>query len=257
MTGTSPNGGALAPQPVRALLVDDEPIALEGLRDMVRVHEWIAIVGEAMSGPAAIEAIERLKPDLVLLDIQMPGLSGIDVLRQITHSPYVVFTTAFAQHAVTAFELGALDYLLKPFGAERLDATLARVRAALGEPNPGLADRFAEAMRQGPMSRLFIRSGNAIVPVDVNEVSYFTAWGDYVIAHAGTSRHILHLALNRLESRLDAERFVRIHRAHIVNMTHVVAFRTEGAGRMVAVMRDGARLPVSRGKAPLFRGLGV
>ena len=257
MTGVEPTGSGIASQPVRAILVDDEPIALAGLRDMVRAHDWITVVGEAMSGPAAIEAIERLKPDLVLLDIQMPGLSGIEVLRQISHTPYVVFTTAYAQHAVTAFELGALDYLLKPFGAERLAATLARVRAAIGEPNPGLADRFAEAMRQGPMSRLFIRSGNAIVPIDVNDVSYFTAWGDYVIAHVGTSRHILHLALNRLEARLDAERFARIHRAHIVHMAHVVSFRAEGAGRMVAVMRDGVRLPVSRGKAPLFRRLGV
>jgi two-component system LytT family response regulator len=242
---------------VRTIVVDDEPIALEGLRDMVAAHSWIEVVGEATSGPAAVELIDRLQPDLVLLDIQMPGFSGLDVLQRITHKPYVVFTTAFAQHAVTAFELGALDYLLKPFGATRLESTLTRVRAALGEPNPALTDRFAEAMRQGPMSRLFVRSGSAIIPIDVDEISYFSTWGDYVIAHVGTSRHILHLALQRLESRLDSAQFVRIHRTHIVNMRAVASFKREARGRVVAVLRDGTKLPVSRGKAQMFRDLGA
>jgi two-component system LytT family response regulator len=247
----------LPSRPVRTIIVDDEPIALAGLRDMIAAYSWIEIVGEAFSGPGAVELIDRLQPDLVLMDIQMPGFSGLEVLQRISHAPYMVFTTAYAQHAVTAFELGALDYLLKPFGAERLESTLARVRAAIGEPNPALADRFAEAMRQGPMSRLFVRSGASIVPVDVGDVSHFTAWGDYVVAHVGGSRHILHVALNRLETRLDARQFVRIHRAHIVNMSAVAAFRREAKGRVVAVLRDGSKLPVSRAKAQLFRELGV
>ncbi|MBC7895309.1 MAG: response regulator transcription factor [Cytophagaceae bacterium] len=246
----------ITPAPVTALIADDEPIAREGLSAMLAAHSWIAVIGEAANGPATLEALERLKPELLFLDIQMPGLTGPEVLRQATHHPVVVFTTAFAQHAVTAFELGALDYLLKPFGAERLGLALERVRSAFGEPNPGVADRLAEAMASGPMSRLFVRSGASILPVGVETISRFEAWGDYVTAHAGRSRHVIHLALNRLEERLDASRFLRVHRAHIVNLAHVRAFRPAGKGRLVAEMLDGSVVPVSRSKAQGLRELG-
>ena len=242
---------------VSALIVDDESIARIGLRDLLAEISWIRCVGEASNGLAAVEAIEQLRPELVFLDIEMPGLTGLEVLRRVTHQPYVVFTTAYGEHAVTAFELGALDYLLKPFGAERLGTALERVRAALGEPVPATADRLAEAMRQGPMSRLFVRSGNSIIPLSVESVTRFEAWGDYVTAHAGRARHVLHLSLNKLEERLDPERFVRVHRTHIVNMAHVTAFRRQGRNRLVAELKDGATIPVSRTKAASLRGLGA
>ena len=242
---------------VSALVVDDELIARTGLRDLLADVGWIRCVGEAANGPAAVEAIEQLRPELVFLDIEMPGFTGLDVLRRVTHQPYVVFTTAYGEHAVTAFELGALDYLLKPFGAERLATALDRVRAALGEPVPPTADRLAEAMRQGPMSRLFVRSGTAIIPLAVDSVTRFEAWGDYVTAHAERTRHLLHLSLNKLEERLDPARFVRVHRTHIVNMAHVVAFRRQGRNRLVAELKDGTTVPVSRAKASSLRGLGA
>lgn len=243
--------------PVRAIIADDEPIAREGLRDMLAAHAWISVVGEAANGLATLDALQRHRPELLFLDIQMPGLTGPEVLRQSTHQPIVVFTTAFAQHAVTAFELGALDYLLKPFGADRLRVALERVRSAFGEPHAGVADRLAEAMASGPMSRLFVRSGGSILPVAVDGITRFEAWGDYVTAHAGRSKHVLHLALNRLEERLDASVFARIHRAHIVNLAHVKAFRPAGKGRLVAEMLDGAIVPVSRSKAQTLRDLGA
>jgi two-component system LytT family response regulator len=241
---------------VRVLIADDEPVARAGLRDMLAAVEWVTCVGEAASGPATVDAIDRLRPDLVFLDIQMPGFLGTEVPRLAAHRPYVVFTTAFAQHAVTAFELGALDYLLKPFGRERLAAALERVRAALGEPAalPAL-DRLREALSQGPMTRLFVRSGAAIVPVAVAAVSWFEARGDYVAAHAGPARHLLHLSLNRLEARLDPRRFVRIHRTHIVNLDQVTAFRRERKGLLVAELADGTRLAVSRSRAQDLRSL--
>src|SRR4051812_10477032 len=121
---------------VSVLVVDDEPVARAGLRQLLAEIDWLECIGEADNGEAAVQAIDALRPELVLLDIQMPGMSGLDVLRTITHQPLIVFTTAYAQHAVTAFELGALDYLLKPFGEERLRAALERVRALLGEPRP-------------------------------------------------------------------------------------------------------------------------
>jgi two-component system LytT family response regulator len=248
---------AQPPSRVRALIADDEPVARLGLRDMLADVAWITCVGEAASGPAAVDAINTLRPDLVFLDIQMPGLLGTDVLRYVTQQPFAVFTTAYAQHAVTAFELGALDYLLKPFGPERLAKTLERVRSALGEPAPPAFDRLREALSRGPMSRLFVRSGAAIIPVDVASVSWFEARGDYVAAHVGPARHLVHLSLNRLEARLDPRRFARIHRAHIVNLDHVTAFRRHGKGRLMAELRDGARLAVSRTRAHEVRGLGA
>ncbi len=242
---------------VSVLIADDEPVARAGLRDMLDAVEWVACVGEAASGPAAVEAIDTLRPELVFLDIQMPGLLGTEVLTRIQHRPFVVFTTAFAQHAVTAFELGALDYLLKPFGPERLASALERVRAALGEPQSATAfDRLREALRNGPMSRLFVRSGSAIIPVAVKDVTWFEAQGDYVTAHVGAAQHVLHIALHQLETRLDPERFVRIHRTHIVNLDFVKAFRRQGKGQMAAVLTDGTRLAVSRNRAKDLRGLG-
>jgi len=242
---------------VSALIVDDESVARAGLRALLdEVAPWVAVAGDASSGPAALEAIESLRPELAFLDIEMPGLSGLDVLRRATHQPYVVFTTAYAQHAVTAFELGALDYLLKPFGRERLALAMERVRAALGEPlGSPIADRLQEALGQGPMRRLFVRSASGVIPLPVEQVGWFEARGDYVGAHVGATRHLLHLSLNRLEARLDPAQFARIHRTHIVNLAQVVAFRSEGSGKLVAELKDGVRLPVSRARARDLRRL--
>jgi two-component system LytT family response regulator len=241
---------------VTTVIADDEPVARAGLRDMLAPVSWIACVGEAASGSAAVAAINQLRPELVFLDIQMPGLLGTEVLRQTSHQPFVVFTTAYAEHAVTAFELGALDYLLKPFGPDRLTSTLDRVRAALGEPAAASAlDRLSVAFARGPLSRLFVRSGGAIIPVAVDDVVWFEARGDYVAAHLVVGRHLLHLSLNRLEARLDPNRFARIHRTHIVNLDRVISFRREGRGRVIAELAGGVRLPVSRTRAQDLRGL--
>lgn len=240
---------------VATLIVDDEPVARAGMRHMLADIDWIECIGEAASGTAAVDAIDTLKPELVFLDIQMPGMSGIDVLRNISHQPFVVFTTAHGEHAVTAFELGAVDYLLKPFGTERLLASLDRVRAALGEPLPPVLDRLGEALGQGPMTRLFVRTGRSIVPLAVADIIWFEAVGDYVNVHTRDAQHLIHLSLNRIEARLDPKRFLRIHRARIVALDHVTAFRREPSGRLVARLEDGSLLPVSRSKAHELRGL--
>ncbi len=243
---------------VTTLIVDDEPIARAGLRRLLSNTEWIEIVGEADNGPAALAAIDTLRPELVFLDIKMPGMLGTDALRAATHRPYVVFTTAFLEHAVTAFELGALDYLLKPFGQERLDAALERVRSVLGEPaSTSSLDRMEDAFSSGPMTRLFVRSGRAIVPISVADVRRFEADGDYVMAHTTAGRHLLHVAISRLERRLDPAVFVRVHRAHLLNLNHVAAFRNNERGQLIAHLDDGARVPVSRTRAQELRSLGM
>lgn len=243
---------------VTAMIVDDEPVARAGLREMLHAIDWVTVIGEAADGPAAAEAIDRLRPELVLLDVQMPGMQGTAVLARLKHQPYVVFTTAYVEHAVDAFELGAIDYILKPFGPARLGAAMERVRAAIGEPaTHSTLERLGGALGHGPITRLFVRSGGALVPLSVDRVASFTADGDYVVASVDRTRHLLHLSLARLELRLDPKRFVRIHRAHVVNLDFVRAFRRGARGQLVAEMSDGARLPVSRSRAQELRHLAV
>ena len=242
---------------VTVLVVDDEPIARAGLKAALSGFDWIEVVGEAADGQSAVQAIDTLKPELVFLDVQMPGLLGTDVLRHIDHRPFVIFTTAYSQHAVTAFELGAVDYLVKPFGPARLAAAMERVRGAIGQPSSVDAiERLSGALGGGPITRLFARVGNAIVPIPVDRVSRLEADGDYVVAHVGGSRHLLHLSLSSLVTRLDPRRFAQVHRAHVVNLDHVRAFKRDGRGNLEAELNDGTRVPVSRPRAQELRSLG-
>jgi two-component system LytT family response regulator len=242
---------------VGAFVVDDEPVARAGLRGMLRAFDWVDVVGEAADGESAVAGIRARRPELVFLDVQMPGLLGTEVLRRLERPPFVIFTTAYSEHAVSAFELGAVDYLLKPFGPSRLAAAMERVRSALGEPaavDP--VERLSGALAGGPISRLFVRVGGTLVALPVERVSRFEADGDYVIAHEGGARHVLHLALSRLEARLDPRRFARVHRTHIVNLDQVRAFRPDAGGNLEAELVDGARVPVSRARAQELRKLG-
>jgi two-component system LytT family response regulator len=242
---------------VTALVVDDEPIARAGLKGMLSAFDWIEVVGEAADGQSAVRAIETLKPELVFLDVQMPGLLGTDVPRQIQHRPFIIFTTAYSQHAVTAFELGAVDYLMKPFGPARLATAMERVRGAIGEPSSVDAiERLSGALAGGPITRLFARVGNAIVPIPVDRVSRLEADGDYVVAHVDGGRHLLHLSLTGLVARLDPKRFAQVHRAHVVNLDHVKAFKRDTRGNLEAELNDGAKVPVSRARAQELRSLG-
>jgi len=243
---------------VRTLVVDDEPVARAGLCAMLTAFEWVEVVGEAADGEAAVEAIGRLRPELVFLDVEMPGMTGTEVLRRIERQPFIIFTTAFSQHAVGAFELGAVDYLLKPFGPARLSAAMERIRTAIGEPaGVGVLERLTGALAGGPISRLFVRTGGSLVPLPIADVWWLEADGDYVIAHTARTRHALHLSLSRLEERLDPKRFVRVHRAHIVNLDHVRAFKRDLRGNLEAEFADGRRVSVSRARAQELRSLGL
>ena len=242
---------------VTVLVVDDEPIARAGLKGMLSAFDWIDVIGEAADGQSAVRAIETLKPELLFLDVQMPGLLGTDVLRHIDHRPFVIFTTAYSQHAVTAFELGAVDYLLKPFGPSRLAAAVERVRGAIGQPlSVDPIERLSGALGGGPITRLFARIGNAIVPIPVDRVSWLEASGDYVAVHVDGSRHLLHVSLSSLVARLDPRRFAQVHRAHAVNLDHVREFKRDARGNLEAELKDGTRVPVSRARAQEVRSLG-
>lgn len=243
----------------RALIVEDERISRERLRELLEHVEWIECVGQAADGITAVRMIDEMRPDLVFLDIEMPGMTGIDVLSRITHDPAIVFTTAYDRYAVTAFELEALDYLLKPFGAKRLAATLDRVRKNLdSRPDPPLAERARAAIEsREPFSRIFVRDRGRIIPIAVDGIDRLEAEDDYVGVHTGGKRYLVYLTMSEFEARLDPQRFVRIHRSHIVNLDKVAAFLPEDGGRLSIEMKDGTKLTASRTRARELRHLAI
>jgi two-component system, LytTR family, response regulator len=242
---------------VRALIVEDEPIARQRLRALIADTEWLECVGEAENGPAALRAIDELQPDLVFLDIELPEMSGLEVLERITHQPLVIFTTAYSKYAVAAFELEALDYLIKPFGPERFSSALERVRKSLKQPDhvPSLARAREGLAHDQPLNRLFVRDRGKIVPVDLHDVLYLAAEDDYVAVHLPGRRYLVYLPLTDFERRLDPARFVRIHRSYIVNLDHVTALVPFDPHRLNVELRDGTRLLASRDRSKSLRAL--
>jgi two-component system LytT family response regulator len=246
----------------RAVVVEDEPIARQQLRELLLEIDWIDCVGEAADGRSAAAMIDQLEPDLVFLDIEMPEMSGLDVLRSIQHEPAVVFTTAYDKFAVAAFELEAIDYLLKPFGRERLRAALERVRRAVhDETDVPVAKRAHEALDQlsgdGTLTRLFVRDRGRILPVAVREIERLEADDDYVAVHLRGRRFLVYLGMSEFEARLDPTRFLRIHRSHIVNLDHVAAMVPFDATRLQIEMKDGTKLIASRTRSRELRSLAI
>jgi len=242
---------------VTGLIVEDEPLARRRLRDLIKDVPWLECLGEVSSGRAAIAAIDELQPDLVFLDVRLPGVSGIDVLSRVRHRPAVIFTTAYDQFAVTAFELAALDYLLKPFGRERFGRAVARARPLLEQQAAAAAvERAREALSDGPMPRLFVREGGRIVPIRAAAVESLEACDDYVVVHTqGGHRYRISLPLGELERRLDSRAFVRVHRSHVVNLDHVVSWTPHDGSRYLITLRSGATIVASRQRSRALRDL--
>lgn len=246
----------------RVLLVEDEPIARRHLRDLLEEFEWMTCVGEAGDGRTALELIDSLRPNLVFLDIELPELSGLEVLRRMTHDPDIVITTAYDRYAVAAFELEAVDYLLKPFGPERLRKTAARLlRTASGDaPAPAVAAARArdvlEQLADGSRPTcLFVRDRGKVVHVPIGEIERLEAQDDYVAVITRGRRYLVYLGMAEFEERLDPRSFVRIHRSHMVNLDYVAAFATHDPTRLEVQMRDGTRLLASHARSKMLRHL--
>ena len=241
---------------ITALIVEDEPLARRRLRDLIQKVPWLERIGEVADGRAAIAAIDELQPDLIFLDVQLPGVSGIDLLSRVRHKPAVIFTTAYDRFAVTAFELGAIDYLLKPFGVERFSRALERARPSLARhAGTATVERAQEVLANGEIPRLFVREGGQIVPVRVASIEWFEACDDYVIVHARGRESRINLTLSALEQRLDPRLFVRVHRCHIVNMDHVASWTPYDGSRFQITLRTGATLLASRQRSRVLRDL--
>jgi two-component system LytT family response regulator len=240
---------------VSAFVVEDEPIARRALRELLAEVEWIRFAGEAADGLDAIRQIDALEPEIVFLDVQIPEVSGIEVLDRIRHDPLVVFTTAFDRYAVAAFEHDAIDYLVKPFGRRRFAATLERVRTRLatshGEP---AAHPPREPGGSRRLRRLFVRRGSRIIPLPVGSITRIEVSGDGVAVWSGSDSFHLARSLGDLAPGLDPERFRRIHRSQIVNLDHVRAMEFEGRN-LVLTLADGTRVVASRSASQELRAL--
>jgi two-component system LytT family response regulator len=231
---------------MKAMLIDDEPLARRELRRLLLEFPWVEIVGEAGQVIEAAEKIEALTPELLYLDIQMPGGSGFDLLARLEHLPKVIFTTAHSEHAVHAFEVNALDYLLKPVEPERLAAALSRLKRAGAQAAPGDA----------PLEQLFVRDGPRCWFIPLREVRLFSAEGNYVRLMWGKLQPLLGRPLSLLEQRLDPKHFFRANRGQIINLGFIESVEVGVSGRLHVQLRDGGpEVEISRRQARLFKEL--
>ncbi len=228
----------------RVLIVDDEALAREGLERHLRAFPEIEIVGQCSNGPEALRAVNRLKPDVMFLDIRMPRLSGFDVVELLgDEAPLVVFVTAYDRYALKAFEAHAVDYLLKPLDPSRLEKTIARLHQRFDYQKRQTREMIRDRADKGPLKHLLIRRDGDVYIVDVADILYIEAQDDYVCVHTRRERYKKKERLGFLERRLDPALFRRLHRSYLVNLSYVQKIED----RQIAVLEGGIRLPVSRG----------
>jgi len=231
----------------RAVIVDDEELARRVLRELLRAHNEVEVVAECPNGFEAVKAVAELKPDLLFLDVQMPKLDGFEVLELIAEGPAVIFVTAYDQYALRAFEAHAVDYLLKPFGADRLKVALERVKERLGGKLPPPAELAAAARPPARyLERIVVKDGSRVHIIPVSKLDYAEAQDDYVALAVEGKKHLKQQTLSNLEKALDPERFLRIHRSYIVNLDRLGKVEPYGKDTHVVILTTGAQLPVSR-----------
>lgn len=238
---------ASAGRKVSVLIVDDEELARLILRELVHAHPELHLVAECANGFEAVKAVAEHKPDLIFLDVQMPKLSGFDVLELIGTEAAVVFVTAYDQYAMRAFEVHAVDYLLKPVGRERFEAALERAKSRIGAKLPPAPDLAAAARPPKQfLERIVVRDGTRVTLIPAAKLDYAEAQDDYVALASEGKKHLKQQTIASLEACLDPERFVRVHRSYIVNFERVVRIEPYGKDSRLAILADGTRLPVSR-----------
>lgn len=246
---------------IRTLIVDDEPLAREGIRLMISTDGQFEIIGECSNGKEAIAAMKKLRPDLVFLDVQMPEVDGFAVLKAVHEKdlPLVVFVTAFDEFAIDAFEAHALDYLLKPVNPARFAATITRIKKRLNEREVAqISHRLVELLntdigsvstlssRSSYLNRITLKTGDKLHFVDVAEIDWIEADDYYAKLHVGKQTHLIRESLSQLEKQLDPARFVRIHRSTIVNIARVKELKTHFRGEYFVILLNGAKLKSSR-----------
>ena len=235
-------------QPLRVIIVDDEPLARAVVKEFLKAHPGVEVAAECGNGFDAVKAVTELSPDLMFLDIQMPKLDGFEVLELLGRSVPVIFTTAYDEYALRAFDVHAVDYLLKPFNearfAEALTRARGRIQAQEGLPVEAL---MADARpRTAPVERVLIRDGSQVHVIPVGKIDYVEAQDDYVCFKADGKDYLKDQTMGAVEALLDPGRFVRIHRSYILNIERIARVELYAKDSRVAILRDGRRLPVSR-----------
>jgi two-component system, LytTR family, response regulator len=245
---------------MRVIIVDDEALSRTRLRQLLRGERDIEILAECSTGADAVDAVERLRPDVMFLDVQMPEMDGFEVLASLADSftPLVIFVTAFDEYAVKAFDVLALDYVLKPVAPERLHAACERARARLTQPADAVAtdDRLLSLLTQlhndgrvqRPVAsnRLFVRANDRVVMLNPDDIHWCEAAGNYVKIHVHEQTYVVRQPLSEMEALLNPAVFARIHRSTIVNLDHVKEFQPWFSGEMIVLMHDGTKLKLSR-----------
>lgn len=236
----------------RTILIDDEPLALQRLRRLLAPHDAvIEIIGEAVSGSEAVEKIETLEPDLIFLDIQMPGMNGFEVLNKISHSPLIIFSTAYDEYALRAFETNSIDYLLKPIDPKRLEKAIDKLQRLTSEDIRSLKTQLQQVVAglgNATGRRIQVKMGDKIRLLNVKDIYFFRADQKYVAVYTHSENYLISESLNQLEANLPSEDFVRVHRSAIINLNHLDEIIRNISGNHRARMRDKHRtvLPVSR-----------
>ncbi|MCL1909007.1 MAG: LytTR family transcriptional regulator DNA-binding domain-containing protein [Holophagaceae bacterium] len=243
-----------------AVAVDDEELARAVIREHLAAHSDFYLLAECANGFDAVKTVNELKPDLLFLDVQMPKLDGFEVLELLDVSPATIFVTAYDQHALRAFEVHAVDYLLKPFGRTRFDDAIAQARALLrqGSPKKIQAAELSHAAKPDwPMDRIVVKDGPKVTLIPLADLEYIQAQDDYVLLKTQEKGHLKQQTLSSLEKRLDSGRFLRIHRSFIVQLDRLARLEQKDTESWVAVLTGGARLPVSKsGYAKLKEKIG-
>lgn len=231
-----------------AIIVDDEPLARQLVREFLSHHPDIEIAAECANGFEAVKAVTELKPDILFLDIQMPKLNGFEVLELIEHDIVVIFTTAYDEFALKAFEVHAADYLLKPFRQERFDEALEQAKKKIGKRVSKTLDAIVGDSHTAhkPLERVLIRDGAKVNIIPVEKIDYIEAQDDYVSIKAEGKSHLKQTTLSTLEEELDATKFIRIHRSYILNIERLAKIEPYAKDSRVAILKDGTRLQVSR-----------
>ena len=242
---------------LKAIIVDDEDLARSLVREYLGASADIDIVADCANGFEAVKAITELNPDILFLDIQMPKLNGFEVLELVQHNPAVIFVTAFDEYALKAFEVHAVDYLLKPFTSERFDQALALARERLSrkEVQP-LTEILATARNKDiPLERVLVREGSKVHVIPVGKIDYIEAQDDYIALKAEGKTHLKQQRLAELETLLEPRRFVRIHRSYILNIERLARIELYAKDSRVAILKDGTQLQVSRAGYDKLKGL--
>jgi two-component system LytT family response regulator len=232
---------------MRIIIVDDEELARSLIREYCSRHADAEIVAECANGFEAVKAVSDLKPDLVFLDVQMPKLTGFEVLELLDPVPAVIFVTAYDAYALKAFDVHAVDYILKPFSEERFTEALARARERMRAATPEEFSPLVSAYRaaNAPLERILIRDGSRVHVIAAAAIDYMEAQDDYVAIHSGGKRHLKQIRLAELEETLDPARFVRVHRSYMLNIERLARLETYGKDSRVAILKDGTRILVS------------